>query len=218
MARLTQPSRDAFTDQADLDAYDSVTERETGMFKDFRFDPALNAPDVGPYWGGLLNSPPMAAIAGVMGNFIRTAGERDNTYAHWERELVDQVLCADWKTNIVLKLHIPDAVATGVRLEAIEAIRYGREEELNDDERLLVRYIRAVVSGTVDDELSAKMTERLGPLGVVEYSGFIMWLAWIIRFMQVLQVPDPSDEEIDALIVGLKDGSVPVPDYRERIA
>jgi hypothetical protein len=216
MARLPQPPRSAFSDPDDLAGYDAVTERQAGLFGNV-FDPELGGPDVGDYWGALLNSPRMTAIAGDMGNFVRTAGERPGGYAHWERELVDQVLSADWKTNVVQGLHIGDAVSTGVRLEAIEAIRYGHEEDLTEDERLLVKYIRAVVSGTVDDQLFAAMQERLGARGLVEYTGFIMWLSWIMRMMQVMRTPDPPDAEIDAIIVGLKDGSLAIPNYRERL-
>jgi alkylhydroperoxidase family enzyme len=218
MARLTQPPRGAFDgDDEDLAAYDTVIEREVGLFSQYRHDDALGAPNVGEYWGALLNSPRMTAIAGQMGNFVRTAGERPDSYKHWERELVDQVLSADWKTNVVQGLHVPDAVSAGVRLEAIEALRYGHEEDLNDDERLLVRYIRAVVSGDVDDDLFATMKARMGPRGLVDYTAFIMWLSWIMRMMQALGTPAVSDAELDAVIAGLKDGSVPVPDFRERL-
>jgi hypothetical protein len=218
MARLPQPPRSTFNDDGeDLAAYDAVTERETGLFKQYKHDDALGAPNVGEYWGALLNSPRMTAIAGQMGNFVRTAGERPDSYKHWEREIVDQVLSADWKTNVVQGLHVPDAVSAGVRIEAIEAIRYGHEEDLNDDERQLVDYIRAVVNGQVTDEMFNGMRERMGARGVVDYTAFIMWLSWIMRMMQALGTPAVSDPELDAVIAGLKDGSVAVPDFRERL-
>lgn len=218
MPRLSQPPRSSFTDAEDLAGYDVVAGRQAGLFADeVHDDSELGAPDVGDYWGGLLNSPRMAAIAAEMGRFVRTAGQRSDSYAHWEREFVDQVLSADWKTNVVMALHVPDAVSAGVRLEAIEALRYGHEEDLNDDERLLARYIRAVVSGSVDDELFETMKQRLGARGVVDYTAFIMWLSWIMRMMQFLRTSDPPEAEIDGLIAGLKDGSVKVPDYRERL-
>lgn len=127
------------------------------------------------------------------------------------------MLSADWKTNVVQRLHIPDGVAAGVRLEAVEALHYGREEELNDDERLLARFIRQLVSGTVDEETFAAMKERLGARGVVEYSGFVLWLGWIIRMMQMIGVTDPPDADIEKIIDGLKDGSIEVPNFRERL-
>jgi hypothetical protein len=217
MARLQQPPRTTFDDPADLEAYDAVAKRRTGMGMATEADERLGAPDVGDYFGALLNSPQLCAIAARMGTFVRTAGERPDSYSHTDREFVDQVLSADWKTNVVLGLHIPDGVAAGVRLEAIEALRYGREEELTEDERLLARYIRQVVSGTVDDATFAAMRERLGARGLVEYTGFILWLQWIMRMMQALDTANPSDEEIDAIIEGLKDGNVAVPDFRERL-
>jgi hypothetical protein len=217
MARLAQPARKTFDDPEDLEGYDAVIKRRMAIGMGQDADTELGAPDMGEYFGALLNSPRMCAIAARMGNFVRTAGERPDSYKHWERELVDQVLSADWKTNVVQGLHIPDGVAAGVRLEAIEAIRYGREEDLNDDERLLVGYIRQVVSGTVDDATFGAMLERMGARGVVEYTGFILWLQWIIRMMQVLDVENPGEDEIDAIITGLREGSVAVPDFRERL-
>jgi hypothetical protein len=217
MARLSQPPRSAFEDPEDLEGYDAVIKRRMAIGMGDAADPDLGAPDMGEYFGALLNSPRMCAIAARMGNFVRTAGERPDSYKHWERELVDQVLSADWKTNVVQGLHIPDGVAAGVRLEAIEAIRYGHEEDLNDDERLLVGYIRQVISGTVDDATFAAMHERMGDRGVVDYTAFILWLQWIIRMMQMLDVQNPSDAEIDAIITGLREGTVEVPDFRERL-
>jgi hypothetical protein len=217
MARLTQPPRSAFEDPEDREAYDAVVKRRAAM-RMAADDADPDRPDMGEYWGALLNSPRMCAIAARMGTFVRTAGERPGSYAHWQREFVDQVLSADWKTNVVQKLHIPDGVAAGVRLEAVEALRFGREEELNDEERLLARYIRQVVSGTVDDETFAAIHERLGDRGIIEYTGFILWLQWIIRMMQAIGVEDPPDEEIDALIRDLREGRVAVPDFRERLA
>lgn len=216
MARLAQPPRSAFDDPEDREAYEAVIKRRSAMsMAQDGEDP--ESPDMGDYWGALLNSPRMCAIAARMGTFVRTAGERPGTYAHWERELVDQVLSADWKTNVVQGLHIPDGVAAGVRLEAVEALRFGHEENLNEDEQLLVRYIRQAVSGTVDDETFAAMQKRLGSRGLVEYTGFILWLQWIMRMMQALGTSDPPDEEIDAIVRGLRDGSIPIPNFQERI-
>lgn len=217
MPRLTQPSRTQFDDPEDLEAFDAVIRRRSAMEMTTDGDGASDAPDLGEYWSGLINSPRLCAIAAQMGTFARTAGERPGTYSHADREFVDQVLSADWKTNVIQALHIPDGVAAGVRLEAVEALHYGREEELNEDEQLLARYIRQLVSGTVDDATFASMQQRLGDRGLVEYSGFVLWLQWIIRMMQMIGVNDPSDAEVETIIEGLKEGSIEIPDYRKRI-
>jgi hypothetical protein len=216
MTRLSQPPRSAFTDEADLAAYDAVTGRMRTLYG-MQDDPELGAPNIGDYFGALLNAPTLTAIAAQMGTFVRTAGEREGTYTHAQREFVDQVLSKDWKTNVVQGLHVKDAVGAGVRLEAIEAIRYGREEELDDEERLLATYIRKAVSGTVDQETFDAVRELLGDRGIVEYTGFILWLQWIIRMMQALDTPAPTEEEVDAEIAGLRAGTVKVDDWRDRL-
>jgi hypothetical protein len=189
----------------DRDAYDAVVERSAGKFG-----------GLPPYHAALLNSPPFAAALNHMGRLVRTAGERPGSFSHADRELVDQVLSADWHTNVVQALHIPDAVAVGVRLEAIEALRAGREAELTDDERLLAGYIRAVVSGTVTDDAYAAIERRLGPRGAVEYTIFIAFLSATIRLFQAFGMDDPSQEEIDQLIADLRSGARAVPDPRAR--
>jgi hypothetical protein len=182
-----------------------VVERNTGKFG-----------GLPPYHAALLNSPPLGAGLNAIGRLVRTAGERDDTFSHADRELVDQVLSADWRTNVVLGIHIPDAVAVGVRIEAIEALRDGREEELTDDERLLATYIRQVVTGTVQDETFAAIEQRLGTRGAVEYTVFVAFLMCTIRLFQAFGVPAPSDEEVAEMIRGFRDGTREVPDASVR--
>ena len=200
-----QPKRSDFTGE-ELEAYDRVLAR---------FGAAGEDKEVHPYFGALLNGPEMAATLSKMGTLIRGAPNRGNTYSHHDREIVDQVLSYDFGYYGVLPLHTPDAVACGVRLEAIEAIRDGREEDLTDEERLLVTYVREVVGGGVTDETYEAIECRVGKRGAAEYTMFIAYLSTVIRLFQAFGMPSPTKEEIDTLIDGLRDGSVPVPSYEE---
>lgn len=199
--------------------WDRAVRRQTGDPVPEQYDVgggrALRVPASGSYFGALMTSPWLGALASEMGTFVRNASNRPYTYTHAQREIVDQVLCADMKTNIVLVGHIQDALATGVRMEAIKAIRYGHEEDLDDEERLLVKYIRQVISGTVDDETWDAVEELFGSeRGVVEYSAFVLWLNWIMKMMLAIGNKAPSDETIDQLIADLESGKVTVSDYR----
>ncbi len=195
------PARDEVP-EGDRAAYDAVVTRSASKF----------GGDLPPYHAALLNSPPFAAALNELGRLARTAGERPGSYSHAEREFVDQVLSADWKTNVLQRLHVPDALAVGVRGEAIEALRSGREEELTADERELAAYIRAVATGTVTNDAYAAIERRLGARGAVEYTIFIAFLTMTVRLFQAFGMPDPSDEEIDALIAQLRSGVEPLPD------
>jgi hypothetical protein len=165
-----------------------------------------------PYHAALLNSPPFGAALNQLGRLARTAGERPGSYSHADREFVDQVLSADWATNVVQSLHIPDALAVGVRAEAVEALRSGSEQRLTPDEQLLASYIRAVVNGTVTDEAYAAIERRLGERGAVEYTIFIGFLSMTIRLFQAFGMPDPGDEEIEQLLSDLRAGVRKLPD------
>jgi plasmid stabilization system protein ParE len=207
---LPAPDR-ATIPEEELEAYDAALARAASMRAD---QPGAGLP---PYFAVLLNTPPLAAGLMTMGRLVRTRGEAEGSYSHHDREFVDQVLSALWKTNVVQALHIPDALATGVRIEAIDALRAGRDEELTEDELLLATYIRAVATGTVTDALYASMEERLGQRGTVEYTLFITFLMQTMRNFQALGMDDPGEAEIDALLDAFRDGRQTVPDFRVRI-
>lgn len=216
MSRLpTQPRREDVPEE-EWPHYDAVVNRLRKMT-----GAPEGSPDeffsCGEYYGALLNSPPMCANLANLGTLVRTAGERSGTYSHADREYVDQVLSALFHTTVVQEFHLPDALAAGVRMEAIEALRRGDEATLTDDERLLARYIREVVTGTVTDDDWNAMMARLGTRGLVEYTVFICFLQLIIRLMQALQTSAPSQTEIDELIAGLKSDRALVPDIHDHL-
>src|SRR4051795_2451015 len=200
MSRLLPlPDRESIPED-ELDDYDRMVERARNARADH---PTEHYP---PYFGALLNSPPLAAALMGMGKVVRQIGLREGSYTHAQREWVDQVLSADWDTNVVQLTHIPDGLAVGLRLEAIDALREGREEDLDDEERLLADHIRRVVSGRVTDESYAEVEAHMGRRAALEYTIFIGFLAMTIRLNQALGVPDPSREEIDAMLEDFRSG------------
>jgi hypothetical protein len=168
------------------------------------------------YFGALLNAPQLADVLVRFGRLVRE-GQLRGMYTDAERELVDMVLAKDFGYNGILDVHIRDAIAVGVRPEAIDAIRKEREGELTDDERQIVDHTRRVTTGTVTDESYAALVERLGRRGALEFTVFVGFLIMTVRLWQALGVPDPSDEEIDQLFRGLVDGTVDVPSPDARI-
>jgi hypothetical protein len=216
MSRLpAQPHREDVPPE-DHEAYDAVVRRLRSML-----GAGEGSPDeffsCGDYYGALLNSPPMCATLTQLGTLVRTAGERSNTYSHADREFVDQVLSAELKTTVVQEFHLPDAIAAGVRIEAIEALRVGDDSALTEDELLLARYIRQVVRGDVQDETWNTMLARLGTRGLVEYTVFITFLQLIMRLMQALQTAAPTEAQIDEQIARLKADASLVPDIQDHL-
>jgi hypothetical protein len=188
----------------DLESYDYVIERLGSLTEEYR----TSGP--GAYHGALLNAPQAAAALNRLGAVARTGSLR-GSYSDAERELADVVLSVDLGYNGVLPIHLPDMFAVGVRPDAIDAIRSGRESELQPDERQLVEYVRAVANGRVTDELFDAMVKRWGISGAVDYSAFVCFLICTMRMWSAMGVRNPSDVEIDELIAGLRAGNVTVP-------
>jgi hypothetical protein len=189
----------------DLEAYDYVLARLDGLTEEYR------TAGPGSYHAALLNAPQAAAALNRLGAVART-GSRRGSYTDAERELADVVLSVDFGYNGVLPIHLPDMFAVGVRPDAIDAIRDGREESLEPDERQLVDYIRQVSRGEVTDESFDRMVQRLGLGGAVDYTAFVCFLVCTMRMWSAMGVRNPSDEEIDALIVDLRSGTAKIPD------
>ena len=216
MSRLpAQPHREDVPPE-DRDAYDAVVRRLRSMLGAGEGSPEEFF-SCGDYYGALLNSPPMCATLTQLGTLVRTAGERSNTYSHADREFVDQVLSAELKTTVVQEFHLPDAIAAGIRIEAIEALRVGDDSALTQDELLLARYIRQVVRGEVQDETWNTMLARLGTRGLVEYTVFITFLQLIMRLMQALQTAAPTEAQVDEQIARLKADASLVPDIQDHL-
>ncbi|RYD56916.1 MAG: hypothetical protein EOP60_04750 [Sphingomonadales bacterium] len=195
----SQPRRETIAAD-EQPAYDSIVTRFRAWFNAGEAPPEEHF-EVGTYFGALLNSPNMCSLASQMGGFFRNVGNGTGSYSHADREFVDQVLADEFKSNVVQHVHVIDAVKSGVRIEAIEALRKGRVQDLNEDEQLLDRYIRQVVNGTVDNDTYGRIQTRMGgKRGLVEFTGFVLWLQWIMRMMQALDTGTISDEEVDGLV------------------
>jgi hypothetical protein len=202
------PGRDEFTDPEELEAFDRAYDR---LLTFYLGDPADFKP--GGYYGALLNSPLLADAISQLALLARSAGNREGSHSHADREWVDQVLSKDWGYYGVLGMHTADALGVGVRLEAIEALWEDREDDLNDDEKLLTAYIRQVATGTVDDETWGRMEERLGRRGLIEYTMFVCHLQRVLRLFQAFGVPSPAREQILEMNREFREGKREIPAY-----
>jgi hypothetical protein len=117
-----------------------------------------------------------------------------------------------------MSTHIPDALAVGIDIETIDALRHGRDEKLSPQDRDLAAYIRHVIDGEVTDPEWDRMEKRFGKRPLVELTIFITVLWMTMRQMQAFGQHDPTDAEIDAFIGEFKSGARKAPeDWKTRI-
>lgn len=95
-------------------------------------------------------------------------------------ELAIQALNLHFKCDFSFVARMPRAEATGLGMERLAALPFWRSSSLFDDEqRLVVEYVEAVVSGDVPEELFARVVERWGEKGAVEFTAVIgTFSAW----------------------------------------
>lgn len=203
-----QPRRDEIPLE-DLPAYAEVLLRAKPRQD---VDPETN----GGIYGSFLLAPRMAAGFSSVGSAMRTNSNRDDGYTHAEREWVDQVLSARMKTNVLQGMHLPDAIAVGIRPEAIAALRAGRDEELTDEERQLTEFIDCVLEGRMTAEVWNPLEERMGERGVLEYAMAVVYIWSGSRLYQVAGKPDPSDGELDAMLGEYLQGATAPDDWQRR--
>lgn len=232
-----QPSRDEFEGD-ELAAYERVVARQMAYDYDAftRRVPEehravvaaaiTNAPgdDVDdddrlqPYMGSMLNSPLLMDHLSELGVVHRTRGETGTSYAHADREWIDMVLGQELGCWGVFYVHAWDAVAVGVRTEALRALREGRDEDLTTEELVKAKYIRQVVQGTVTPQSYRKIEELFGTRGAVEYTAFVGHLLMTIRLIQAFGAQEGfTPKMVDDLIGRFEQGTVELPQPKDRI-
>lgn len=163
----------------------------------------------------LRHSPEHALALWAMGTAIMKQQDKPGTWTAYEHEWIDEVLALDAGHYALLDIHLPLAVAAGLRLDAIEALRDHHEEDLTDDERQIVSFIRGVRDGNLSDDVYAGMRERLGSdRGVVEYAAFVLNLNTHVRLMQAFDLPTMTREDLDQMIAELRTGARALPDLK----
>jgi hypothetical protein len=212
------PDRNAIPED-ERAAYDSVVDRQkaydyTDFVKTFLHEDVLRAfpgTRMQPYFGAMLNSPLVAQGMSDLGAVYRTRGDTPGGMSHADREWVDMVICDEVECLWVLYVHAPDAVASGMRAEAILALVEGREDDLTESEKRKADFIRAVVRGTMTEELYKSVEDEVGVRAAVELTAFTGHLLKTMRLMQAWGIPDITRGQLAEFCQAIADGKVELP-------
>jgi alkylhydroperoxidase family enzyme len=92
------------------------------------------------------------------------------------RELATQTLNLHYKCDFSFHSHLGLAQLAGITLEMQAAIPFWRTSSLFDDEqRLVIEYTLACVTGDVPEDLFAHVVARFGEKGAVEFTVTVGW-------------------------------------------
>lgn len=163
------------------------------------------------YYSRLLVNPDAARAIRLVGGATRKGEyfEGSGSFSAADHELIDLVLCFDADYWALLRIHTPSAVVAGVSVDTIEALRDRREDELDDDTKFVVRFIREVAGGTLTDESWDRMESRLGTeRGVVDFVILILILQLHVRLHHVFKIEPISKEEYADMLAALRSGTI----------
>lgn len=91
-------------------------------------------------------------------------------------ELAIQTLNIHFKSHYTLKARRPHAEAAGIGDRLLAAIPLWQNTDLfGEEQRLVIEYTCAVIQGDVPADLFAKVVERYGERGAVEFTAVIAW-------------------------------------------
>ena len=130
---------------------------------------------------------------------------RPGTFTAYEQEMTNAALCLDSGYYAFLGGHTASAVAAGVRVEALVALRDHRDDGLNKDELEHVTFIRAVRDGSMSDALWERMKKRIGTeRGVVEYTWVVVVRNALHQFSWAVGAPELPRDEFDKMLIAAK--------------
>jgi len=96
--------------------------------------------------------------------------------------------------------HAPRAVQSGMRPEAIQALRNHDDDALLPRERELAEFARAALAGSLDDHRWAQMQSRLGARRTIETVSYALLNFFFCRLESALGLRDATEDELDARV------------------
>jgi hypothetical protein len=96
--------------------------------------------------------------------------------------------------------HAPRAVQSGMRPEAIQALRSHDDDALLPRERELAEFARAALTGSLDDHRWAQMQSRLGARRTIETVSYALLNFFFCRLESALGLRDATEDELDARV------------------
>jgi hypothetical protein len=96
--------------------------------------------------------------------------------------------------------HVPRAVKSGLRAEAIQALRNHDDDALLPKERELAEFVRGVLTGSLDDHCWAQIKDRLGSRRTIETASYALLNFFFCRLESALGLEDATEEELDARV------------------
>lgn len=145
-------------------------------------------------WGVVTQNPKLALLIARLSDYI--VHEMPWTQRLDLRELAIQTLNAHFKCDYSFQAHIGPSLQSGLGLEQLAAIDYWRTSPLfSDEQRLVIEYTKAVVSGDVPSELVERVVAKYGEKETVEFTTAVAYWSFWAMILNATR-PEPPEAEL----------------------
>ena len=215
-AQRRSPKLPALADlrEGEQGAFEFMQTRIRGS-EDARIGHVAGEPYAVAYFRGLANTPVIGEALARLGQVAMEVPGRSGTLSAADHEFADAVIAFDSGYTWLMAGHGSLAIQAGVRIEALEALRDGREQDLNDDEAQQAAFVRAVRDGAVTEEIWRRMVERLGSeRGAIEYAFFVCLVLLNHLMASAMGAPDMTADELSSMFERFRKKE-PMTSYRD---
>lgn len=137
-------------------------------------------------------------------------------FTHLDHETATQVLLLDSGYLNFNFVHTPRALAAGVKMQTIEALRDHRDDLIHPDDWQRVEFVRAVRDGKMTDDIWFRMKSNLGTeRGVVEFVHLVLHLEHLHKFDWACGDAEMPRADYDKMLADIKSGARQLPPYTD---
>ncbi|MGB8365764.1 MAG: carboxymuconolactone decarboxylase family protein [Rhizomicrobium sp.] len=159
---------------------DGVTAKEVAELFGYLF-PHVENPEIDKSHAGIAiaaQNPKLALNLAKLSALI--AGELPWCQRRDLRELAIQTVNVHFRCNYSFQARMPVAEAAGIGVDLQSALPVWKTSKLfNDEQRLIMEYTNAVVTGDVPGELFSRVVGTFGEKGAIEFTAVVaFWSFW----------------------------------------
>ncbi len=137
-----------------------------------------------------IHSPKLAAALETIGTFLN----KKSSLSEREVELVICIIANHWKGEYVWTVHTRTCVDLGIPRTVFDAIRAGREPELDDERERTVYDLTkvAMAPGAGPDEIFERAERLLGRNGIAEVLALLGYYSSVAMAVKLHRAPVPA--------------------------
>jgi hypothetical protein len=200
------PDRSTISSE-ELPAYDQIFNRLP-----------TRATGAGSYFHVFCVAPRTGAAISGLGGLGDTLTDYESLPGHFraiDHQIIDMTLPLDSGYYSLVAGHTPQALAAGIKMQTIEALRDHRDDLIHPDDQQGVEFVRTVRDGKMTDDIWERMkTKLITERAVVEFVHFVLLLEYHHKFSWAVGAPEMALADFNMMLEEFKTGARKIPELR----